>query len=210
MRRMAFIESIMRWAADAVPPDQVRRAVDEVFKRPEFGEQVNWWLIALKPLIAFFRWLGTLSSVDPILFWVIFIGSLLLLVLMILLIVFQLRSAFATSSRRPGAKAAAAERARRSAECRALATDCAARGDYTEAVRQLFLSLVYLYDEKGRINFRQAYTNREYLGLLDDQRDARAGLQLFVDALDDHWYGQSPTDRSLYEACRVRYEALAP
>ena len=40
-------------------------------------------------------------------------------------------------------------------------------GDYTEAVRFLFLSLVYRFDERGRVSLHKDCTNREYLDSLE-------------------------------------------
>jgi hypothetical protein len=130
------------------------------------------------------------------------------LALIIWLIVWQARTVFAGGG---GAKAAAdaEERKRLSAAYRDEADRRAAAGDYTEAVRYLFLSLVYRLDERGRVGFQKAYTNREYLDLLGDRVPARDGLRVLVDALDDHWYGQRPCGRPEYDECRAVYDRLA-
>ena len=33
-------------------------------------------------------------------------------------------------------------------------------------------------------------------------------LKVFVDTLDDHWYGQRATERERYENCLTLYESL--
>ena len=76
-------------------------------------------------------------------------------------------------------------------------------------MRFLFLSLVYRFDEAGRVSFRKAYTNREYLELSADRADVRAALRVMVDVLDDHWYGQTPCGRGRYDECRAGYDRLA-
>ena len=59
------------------------------------------------------------------------------------------------------------------------------------------------------MSFQKAYTNREYLSLLDARLPVRDQLRVFVDTLDDHWYGQRPSDRPQYERCLQIYEQLA-
>jgi hypothetical protein len=191
-------------------PEQIRRTTQEVFSRPEFDPNAGMpnWIV--RALTEFFQWLGTLYSVNPVLFWIILVGCLLFLLLLVIYAFASLGWGFdiggAASRRR--AAAAAAERRRRSGEFRSAATAAAGRGDFTEAVRCLFLSLVYWFDEQGRVGFQKARTNREYLGLLDTDPPIRRELAVFVDTLDDHWYGQRPAGRDRFEDCRARYDRL--
>lgn len=191
-------------------PDQIRRTAEEVFSRPEFDPNAgtpNWLVRALAEV---FRWLGSLFTVNPVLFWVLLVGCILILVLMVAYAIASLGWGFdfgsAAAKRR--AAAAAAERRRRSAEFRAEATTAAGRGDFTEAIRCLFLSLVHRLDEQGRIGFQKARTNREYLGLLEAEPSVRRELTVFVDTLDDHWYGQRPAARDRFDDCQIRYDRL--
>ncbi len=196
-------------AAQPPSPELVREKAAGVFERPEFQSsapsQGNWFS---RQLIAFFRWLGSLHENSPPLFWLILIGCIVALVAIIVLIVFQIRSVFATQDRANPTGTPDKERVRRSAGFRQEATRRAALGDYTEAVRFLFLSLVYLYDERGRVSFQKEYTNREYLDLLGGRLPIRAALQVLVDTLDDHWYGQRPCLRDQYVTCTAVYDRL--
>jgi len=207
------------WAVFAMPswafavpspqPDDVRRTTREVFQRPEFRESgqrdSGSWI--LRQIAAFFRWLGGLYDGSRGLFWLILIGCIVLLAAMIALIVFQVRTAFAVGGRRRRVDADRAGRLMQSGQCRAAADERAAAGDFTEAVRYLFLALVYRFDECGRISFHKEYTNREYLDLMSDS--VRNELRLLVDVLDDHWYGQRPSRRQQYETCLAVYDRLA-
>lgn len=196
--------------AAAPPADDVRAAAGRVFARPEFRPSepgAGTWLV--RQLAAFMRWLGTLYDASPALFWLLLVGCLVALALMLVLIGFQLRTVFAGGGRGRRAAADRAERVRRSAEYQAEADRRAAAGDFTEAVRFLFLALVYRFDERGRVNFQTAYTNREYLDLLADRADIRDALRLLVDTLDDHWYGQRPCERPQYDRCRAVFDRLA-
>ncbi|MBN9521427.1 DUF4129 domain-containing protein [bacterium] len=192
-------------------PDAIQRKAAEVFARPEFqsgGLSAGWLRTVLRALADAFAWLGTLYDTAPVLFWALLIGCVLLLVALVAHIVLQLRWALAAGGR-ARADAHHAERVRRSAEYRAEAARRADAGDYTEAVRFLFLSLVYRFDERGRVGFQKAYTNREYLERAADRADVRAALRVMVDVLDDHWYGQTPCGRSRYEDCLTGYDRLA-
>jgi hypothetical protein len=195
-------------AQPAPAPDTVRAKRTEVFSRPEFqpGDSEGGWL--LRQLRAFFRWLGGLHDGSPVLFWVILIGCLVALVALFALMAYQVRTVFAGGSERRGPGDGSAQRIRLSAAHRERAAHCAAAGDYTEAVRFLFLSLVYRLDERGRISFHKEYTNREYLELVGDRLHVLSALRVLVDTLDDHWYAQRPCGRERYEECLAVYDRL--
>jgi hypothetical protein len=199
-------------AASALPsprPDDIHRTSREVFQRPEFqdSDQPNAGSWIARQIASFFRWLGGLYDGARALFWLILLGCIVLLIGMVALIVFQVRGAFAVGGKRRRQDMVRAGRYLRSAQFRVSADERAAAGDFTEAVRFLFLALVYRFDERGRISFHKEYTNREYLDLMSDS--VRDALRLLVDVLDDHWYGQRPSGRQQYESCLAVYEQLA-
>jgi len=183
--------------------------LQEVFASPEFSPQeqtLSEWL--RKQLVRLFAWLGGLREANPVLFWLLLVGCLLLLLLLGIQIGWTVRRALAGGSR---LRVAETEQARRQRQSRAYWEEAqrrAGQGDFTEAIRFLFLSLVYSFDESGRVGFQQAYTNREYLSLFADRPEVREELAVFVDTLDDRWYGQRPTDPGLYEKCLALYESL--
>lgn len=190
--------------------DAVRGKRAEVFSRPEFRPNEpgpGSWL--WRQLRDFFVWLGSLYDGNPILFWVMLVGCLVALVALLALMAYQISSVFARGGRGgAAARGDAAARVRLSAQHRAEADRRAAAGDYTEAVRYLFLSLIYRLDERGRVNLHKDYTNREYLELVGDRTRVRDALRVMVDTLDDHWYAQRPCDRERYEACLAIYDRL--
>jgi hypothetical protein len=197
-------------AAPSPSPDQVRRAAEEVFARPEFDPDAgrpNWLLRALAEA---FQWLGTLYGSNPVLFWVLLVGCLLLLALLVGHIVYVVVRSFGrdAEARRRGPASEAEQRRRQSAAYRDEARRRAAGGEYTEAIRCLFLALVYRFDETGRVGFPKSATNREYLQLLGEDLPVRGQLAVFVDTLDEHWYGQRPADRSQFERCEALYDRL--
>ena len=66
---------------------------------------------------------------------------------------------------------------------------------------RLFLIMPYSQDPGS--------TNREYLALFAERPRVNADLKVFVDTLDDHWYGQRPTDQAQYVQCLALYETLS-
>ncbi|MCE9564461.1 MAG: DUF4129 domain-containing protein [Planctomycetes bacterium] len=191
-------------------PEAIRKKTTEVFERPEFKPRdsgaSSWFLERLK---AFFHWLGGLWDNAPVLFWFLLIVCIVALVGLLSLIGFQVRKVFTNSEGNRRAKAEGLARRRAlSVTYREEAARYAALGEYTEAIRFLFLSLVYRLDERDRVSLHKAYTNREYLDLLGERLPARDALRIIVDTLDDHWYGQQPCQFPQYETCLGVYDRL--
>lgn len=187
-------------------PETIRRKAAEVFERPEF--QPDNSLIHLGKWIAsFFRWLGNLGITAPFIFWTLVIACILLILLVLAYLIRSLiRSA--TINALGGDGAGRAERLRRSAALYHRATECAQLGDYTEAIRHLFLALVFKFDEAGRVVLRPGATNREYLNLLGPDLPERRDLGGLVDFLDEHWYGQHQGNLTQYESSLGVYQRL--
>jgi hypothetical protein len=211
-RQPAVILSAFAWVAVASSPtpEQIRRTAEEVFSREEFAPgagQPNWLLQALQ---GFFQWLGSLRGASPFLFWAILVACIVLLGILLAWVVVATARVFGHRDyRRRATSGEDGRRERLSATFYDEAQQRAARGEFTEAIRCLFLALVYRFDEKGRVGFQRAWTNREYLALLADDLPARRGLEVFVDTLDEHWYGLRPAGADQYERCQALYERLA-
>jgi hypothetical protein len=190
--------------------DEVRRTLQEVLSRPEFAPKTRpaWLAWLLERLAAFFSWLASLHQTAPVLFWLLLLGCLLLLVLLLGQIFWTVRRVLYRKTRLIRAESAEEQRGRLSRICETEARRRAAAADFTEAIRYLFLALVYRFDEKSQVSFQQAYTNREYLGLFADRPHIQDRLRVFVDTLDDYWYGQQPTVSRQYEDCLSLYQEL--
>jgi hypothetical protein len=158
-------------------------------------------------LSRFFAWLGALQGEAPILFWVIVVGCVALLVVLLVHVSWTLIQV--VSVRRSDATVSATQQRKRLwVAYRAEAGRYAAAGQYTEAVRQLFLALVFWLDESGKIPFRPTLTNREYISFFQDHHAAAEKLRVLVDLLDANWYGQRPTARGEYENCLRLVESV--
>ena len=146
---------------------------------------------------------------DPFFFWLLLVGCCLLLALLLGHIAWTVkRTVFFRRQWSEKSSAADEHRGQLSLSYRQEALRRAAEGNFTEAIRCLFLSLIYRFDESGRVNYQQAYTNREYLALFADRPPVHRPLKVFVDMLDDYWYGQRPTERGQYEECLALYQGL--
>src|SRR5262249_23695018 len=146
---------------------------------PEFGQNkgnLNWIWDAIR---AFFYWLGDLSTTAPSVFAILVTLLVLILVLLVAHIIWTVTRVFTYTPGSSEAQAAAEQRQRLSKAHRQEALERAARGEFTEAIRFLFLSLVYRYDEEGRVLFQHAYTNREYLALFADRPPVNEDLRVF-------------------------------
>jgi hypothetical protein len=190
--------------------EEIHAKLEDIFARPEFSpDRDNGWLEGLVKLLeSLFAWLGGLHAAAPLLFWLLLLGTGALLVVLLGYITWSVRRALFAGGRR-GADAQAREKRRRlSGTYLEEAGRRAALEDFTEAVRFLFLALIYRFDETGRVNFQRSYTNREYLSLFQDNPPLEERLRVFVDVLDDHWYGQQPTAARQYQDCLALYKTI--
>lgn len=201
-------------AAPAVDPSaaQVRAEVERIFRGSEFRKSAAQllldWLLDWLSRIA--SKLGGLREAAPFLFWFMLVGCIVLLLGILAHMVWTLRSIFwlprfVADARLSGSR----ERLARSATYYGMARARSVEGDYTEAVRCLFLSLVYRLDESGDVLFPKARTNREYLSLFNEKPDLARDLRVFVDLLDENWYGRHETAGAAYEHCSELYDRIS-
>jgi hypothetical protein len=191
----------------AVPPDddRIRATLEEISRREEFNPQ-GWSSPDFTWLQKFFEWLGTLLDAAPVLFWILLITCIILLVAILAHIIWTVRKVFGGGKGKDGLSRA--ERRRLSAAYLQAANEAADTRAFTEAVRNLFLALVYRFDESGKLHFEPARTNREYLRHFVKQPQLQEPLQVFVDTLDEHWYGMHELPESAYRDCRQRFDTL--
>jgi hypothetical protein len=91
----------------------------------------------------------------------------------------------------------------------AAARALAARGEYREAVRKLFVALLYQLDERGLVRLHSEATNREYLALVRDLARLHPVMAPMTDTFDRVWYGREPVDRDRYEAFERQHAEAA-
>jgi hypothetical protein len=193
--------------------EEIHNKASEILARPEFSSKgpFNFWIWLGEKLLEWFRSLGALGQTAPLLYWSLLIGCSITLVLLLAHIILTFRKLLwsrAGSADDFDDDELREKRGRLSIAYREEAFHCASRGDFTEAIRYLFLSLVYHFNESGRILFRKNFTNREYLALFQDRPEVYAHLKVFVDTLDDRWYGQRSSEPAQYENCLTLYQSL--
>ncbi len=186
----------------------IRRQAQEILSRPEFQPRGADLSALARAVRSFFEWLSGLADTSPLLFWGLIVGLVLLLLLLLAHITWTVRRVLTVGEVSSPEAEAAAQRQRLSLGYQREAQERADRQDYTEAIRCLFLALVYRLDEEGRVLFQRASTNREYLAVFADRPEVRRDLGVFVDTLDANWYGQHPTDERRYAECLALYEGL--
>ncbi len=190
----------MLLVVQGIPTDSVRHVVRQVFARPEYEwvEAVRrhwlrdlWWGLR--------DWLARFSENHPtgarILFW----GSLLLLLALLVHLGFTVWRIYRATVAAPRAAAAGAppvvlDARRLLARADALAAD----GRYTEALAYRFVALVLELDRRKVLTFHPSKTPAEYA------REARLGgsgqatFAGLVNRLYRHVFGGEPADAAEY------------
>jgi hypothetical protein len=196
-----------RAAADAPTDDDIRHKLHDIMARPEFSikPRNNLLLRFLEAVGDVLGWLHGLREENPALYWSLVTACVILLLLVAAHVTWTMRRVLFAPRGLGDAAAAEEKRQRLSQACWEKAGRRAAARDFTEAIRFLFLALVYRFDESGRVLFQQAATNREYLALFADRPQLQAQLKVFVDTLDEYWYGQHPSNERQYQECLALY-----
>jgi hypothetical protein len=202
------LSMVLSIAAAAGPEaEQIRATLAEVLSKPEFSGKSDNRLFSW--MFELFRWLGTLYTSSPGLFWFLLLTCVGLLVLIAVHITLTVRGLFGLRDRQQNSVRGAAERQRLSESYWRDAGLAAERQDYTEAIRFLFLSLVYRFDETGQAGFHREQTNHEYLSLFESRSSLHDPLGVFVDVLDNYWYGERQAGPERYLECKALYHQLA-
>ncbi len=85
---------------------------------------------------------------------------------------------------------------------------CAETGQFREAVRYLYLSLLLFLDRRELIRFRMSKTNREYLRELKNSGACREGFADMVAVFERKWYGMEACDGDDYRRFREVYMGM--
>jgi len=175
--------------------EDVRSTLESVFARDEFGEHRSWiaeqWVKLFDQLSEWFR--DLFGIVDPA------VNALLVKVLLgllaaAILAAIAVRILRWARGRAPAVPPQRAEgrRAASVAALRAEARAAAARGDRVAALRLLFRALVLGLSQRGELEYRDAWTNRELLERGAPPRDVAPVLAALVPRLDAQSFGHEP------------------
>lgn len=184
-----------------VPADSIRRAVREVFLRPEYrwvsGDQPLHWFRDLWR--RFVEWLARLTAAHPALSQVVFWGLLVLLVALLVHLGYTAWRIYRVTVERPAPGIPGALAAPLDARAHLERADALARsGRFTEALAHRFAALLLELDRVEALTFHPSKTPAEYVRearLTSEGRSALAGL---VARLYQHVFGMAPCDEQCY------------
>jgi len=188
-------------ALQGVPADSVRRAVREVFARPEYqwvpGDRPLHWFRDLWQ--RFVEWLNRFTTAHPVGAQLVFWGSLALLIALLVHLGFTAWRIYRVTVQRPAPGLPAALAAPLDARAHLERAEALARaGRFTEALAHRFAALLLELDRVEALSFHPSKTPAEYVRearLSPEERGALAGL---VARLYQHVFGMAPCDEQCY------------
>ncbi len=180
--------------APPAEPAVVRTTIDDILNSPEFTPQesivqkaIAWvveFLSGLLPDVALSS--DALESLAATLVYVV-LAALVVMLVLLLARMWPRRAAKVIVAADP-----ATVRARRVEELRERARTANARGEHVLALRLEFTALVVGLGERGDLEYRDAFTNRELLERGRPGREAEALLRPIVPELDRRSFGGDP------------------
>ncbi len=179
----------------------MRRAVREVFARPEYrwvpGDRPLHWLRDLWQ--RFVESLNRFSTIHPIAAKFVFWGSLALLLALLVHLGYTAWRIYRATVQRPAPHVAGALAAPLDARAHLERAEALARaGRFTEALAHRFAALLLELDRADAVSYHPAKTPAEYVRearLTSEERTALAGL---VARLYRHVFGMAPCDEQCY------------
>ncbi len=166
-----------------------RARVRDILNRPPFAEeQVPFWVSFMDEIQNFLNRLLR-STARGIWDWrdAVTVVGVIVAVAVLLYLFWNLRRNAVGESSLPGDEAGQA--ALTSGAAIGRAHHFANGGDYRSAMRELYLATLLLLDERGRVRFDHALTNREYLQAASREPALATALGPVVEAFDRVWYG---------------------
>jgi hypothetical protein len=186
-----------------VPADSVRRALADVFSRPEFRwvarrHPLQWLVDAWERLKA---WLNRVGDTHPGLFNLIFWAALVALVALLVHIGYTAWRVYRASVGPAGTLAGAAPLAVANAPAHlARAAALAAEGRYAEALAHRFAAVLLQLEDRRALTVQISKTPAEYLAEARLDPDGRETFSQLVARLYRHLFGAVPCDAGGYQA----------
>jgi hypothetical protein len=198
-----------------------RMKVQEILSRPEFKPKKQNKVVAFikgiwDSITSFFsemlrairRLLGQLFGSTAEGSWLSMALVMLVLGLLAFLVARAIRKA-RPRRRRPKKRTILGEEidAGTTAESLAERAYAAARdGDFRNAIRRLYIALLYELSEHRLIELEDSATNREYLARLSGKGALEKAMAYMTDRFDYFWYGMIPTSGEDFSAYLARYK----
>jgi hypothetical protein len=190
------------WLLQGAAADSVRRAVHEVFARPEFRWQVRrhplQWLS--DAWLRLRSWIAQLGDEHPAVLNVVIAVSVVILVVILVHFGYMAWQIYRATVHPPGA-AAPAVGGLRLEDARAHlrhAEALAREGRYAEALAHRFLAVILDLERARAVKFHVSKTPAEYVSEAALDADGRATLAGLVARLYRHLFGAVPCDERTY------------
>jgi hypothetical protein len=185
-----------------IPPDSLRRAVAEVFARPEYrwatGRSPLQWL--LEQIGRVLDWLGRAEASHPVAFRALLVllsAALLATLIHMGYVVWRITRPTA----RTPAGAAAPDLVVEDARAHRERADALARaGRYAEALAHRFVAMLLELERRDALRFDPSKTPAEYVTEARLDQAGRATLGQLVARLYRHVFGAAPCDEATYRA----------
>lgn len=203
-------------AVQGVPPDSLRRAVAEVFARPEYhwstGRGLIEWLAQLVGRVL--DALTHLQRGHPAAFRLLLVALIVALVGLLAHMAYVVWRITRPTARTPAVVAAAARAPDQAGAFRARAEQLARDGRYAEALANRFVGIVLDLDQRRALDFRPSKTPAEYVDEARLDASGRASFADLVGQLYRHRFGSLPCDERTYRAFAAQadlvFEHVAP
>jgi Domain of unknown function (DUF4129) len=191
---------------------QVRRALEEVYARPEFAPRqepgvgsavAQLWRRVKELLASLLPDVNVDAAAGRLLFWLL-VALMVVVAAGVLLHLAGRLPAFLRlrSTAAPGAAAPGAARPTRAAEWEALSCRLAGERRWREAAIALYQALVLKLDERGAVRYDPAKTPGDYRREVK-AREARRALDGFLRRFEPVAFGGRSLDGAGYEALRA-------
>jgi uncharacterized protein DUF4129 len=180
-----------------VPPDSLRRALAEVFARPQYrwvtGRGLAQWL--LEQFARLLNWLAQAQQGHPAMFHALLIVLSVALLAILTHMGYVVWRVTRPTLRTPGALGAPGGLLPDDARAhRERADQLAAAGRYAEALAHRFVALVLELDRRSALQFHPSKTPAEYVREARLDGSGRASLGDLVTRLYAHVFGAIPCD----------------
>jgi len=185
-----------------IPPDSLRRAVAEVFARPEYawatGRSPVQWL--LEQIGRFLDWLGRAEASHPMAFRALLVLLSAILVATLVHMGYVVWRITRPTAQTPGGGAASGVVVEDARAHRERAEALARAGRYAEALAHRFVAMLLDLERRDALRFHPSKTPAEYVTEARLDQAGRATLGYLVARLYRHVFGAAPCDEQTYRA----------
>jgi hypothetical protein len=189
-------------AQEPADAEAVKAALGRVFARPEFQPERHalrdWINRQIESIAEWLRGFFGISreAADEILAWVFYLSIALIAALLIAWVVRAITRSLRGGNESVESQSAHDLRGARVAELRERARAAEARGEHALALRLYFWALVVGLGERGGLEYRDAWTNRELLERGAPRPEVARVLAPLVPELDRRVFGREPAEAS--------------